>query len=58
MTACLSLYTLTPLSNLVSIDGSGDVCVQEDLYSKNGEVWGVNVAEFNTDSILARKQLS
>lgn len=57
MTACLSLYTLIPLSYLVSIDELVGVGMLKSSYLKKDEVWGRNVAEFNMDLVSIRKQL-
>ena len=56
VTACLSSYTLILLSNLVSIDKSVGIGIQEVLYLKNGKVGGGKIAEFNADLISAKKQ--
>lgn len=57
MIACLSLYTLTLLSNFISIDRSVEVGMQEDSCSKKSEALEGKIATYSVNSALARKQL-
>ena len=57
VTAFLSLYTLTLLSNLFFINELIGIGMQEGLCLKNSAVWGGMFAKVNADLALGRKQL-
>lgn len=57
MTMCLLLYTLTPLLNLVSIDGLATVNMLENLYLKKDEALERKTAAWKTNLALAKKLL-